>query len=307
MKETSSRFDFSDFIDEGFEKTDNLEQAIYVFKDGSLWSGYSEGGDGRIRDVDHGTIEAFFKDPSIDRYHPDFWSMTMEEMIQVVPENRLVLTLTDNHYTQEQLEVLHQLEEENFTIEQLESTIVKEVNQSKNIGSEYRLAIKTIEPEKLDYLATIIDEYEMEQPVSGMKAMNKLIENSYRQSLPEKDRPYIEEFSRNATISRELTFDDFDMEYTEYKVNGHPFYYKYAELDLDDEKKVLSEKLSEHLMKGNLRIEEVCVEDDLKNVSSQTNYYLKEKIELLSKTTNQVKKQNKSTKNEQLNEISLDY
>ncbi len=60
-------------------------------------------------------------------------------------------------------------------------------------------------------------------------------------------------------------------------------------------------------MKGNLRIEEVCVEDDLKNVSSQTNYYLKEKIELLSKTTNQVKKQNKSTKNEQLNEISLDY
>lgn len=56
-----------------------------------------------------------------------------------------------------------------------------------------------------------------------MKAMNKLIENSYRQPLPEKDRPYIEEFSRNATISHELTFDDFDMEYTEYKVNGSPF------------------------------------------------------------------------------------
>lgn len=69
-----------------------------------------------------------------------------------------------------------------------------------------------------------------------MKAMNKLIENSYRQPLPEKDRPYIEEFSRNATISHELTFDDFDMEYTEYKVNGSPFYYKYAALDYEDEK-----------------------------------------------------------------------
>ena len=37
MKETSSRFDFSDFVDEGFEKTDNLEQAIYVFKEQSVF------------------------------------------------------------------------------------------------------------------------------------------------------------------------------------------------------------------------------------------------------------------------------
>lgn len=123
MKETSSRFDFSDFVDEGFEKTDNLEQAIYVFKDGSLWSGYSEGGDGRIRDVDHGTIEAFFKDPSIDRYHPDFWSMTMEEMIQVVPENRMVLILKNNQYSEKQVNVLDQLKKLDFKIEELESTL----------------------------------------------------------------------------------------------------------------------------------------------------------------------------------------
>ncbi|MGH2202267.1 hypothetical protein ACQ1ZM_16160, partial [Enterococcus faecalis] len=57
----------------------------------------------------------------------------------------------------------------------------------------------TIPPGKLDYLATIIDEYgidddyeieheyEMDQAVFGMKAMNKLIEYSYRQPLPEKD------------------------------------------------------------------------------------------------------------------------
>lgn len=125
MKETDSRFDFSDFFDEGFEKTDNLGQAIYVFHDGSLWSGYSEGGDGLIRDVDHGTIEAFFKDPSVDRYHPDFWSMTMEEMIQVVPENKMVLILQNNQYSEKQIEVLNQLEDSGFKIEKLESTLTE--------------------------------------------------------------------------------------------------------------------------------------------------------------------------------------
>lgn len=59
MTENNSKFDFSDFYEEGFEKTENLEQAIYVFQDGTLWSGYSEGGDGFSRDVDHGSIEAF--------------------------------------------------------------------------------------------------------------------------------------------------------------------------------------------------------------------------------------------------------
>lgn len=254
MTENNSRFDFSDFYEEGFEKTENLEQAIYVFQDGTLWSGYSEEGDGFTRDVDHGSIEAFFKDSSIDRYHPDFHSLKLEEMIQIVPETRTVLTLIDNNYTDEQLYVLQQLEEENFNIERLESTLTKEVEQS-------------------------VDEYEMEQPVSGMKAMNKLIENSYRQSLPEKDRPYIEEFSRNATISHELTFDDFDMEYTEYKVNGHPFYYKYAALDYDNEKSILSEALTEHLMKGNITISEIYVEDEIEKLSPETQEYLRRNTE----------------------------
>lgn len=67
MDKKKSNFDFSDFYEEGFEKTENLEQAIYVFPDGSLWSGYSEGGDGNVRDIDHSSIEAFFKDDTIDR------------------------------------------------------------------------------------------------------------------------------------------------------------------------------------------------------------------------------------------------
>lgn len=256
MVKKNSIFDFSDFYDEGFEKTEDLSKAIYVFQDGSLWSGYSEGGDGNVRDVDHGSIEAFFKDSSIDRYHPDFHSLKLEELIQIVPETRTVLALIDNNYTDEQLYVLHQLEEENFNIERLESTLTKEVEESVD---EYEIE----------------HEYAMEQPVFGMKAMNKLIENSYRQPLPEKDRPYIEEFSRNATISHELTFDDFDMEYTEYKVNGHPFYYKYAALEYDDEKNILSEALTEHLMKGNITISEIYSNDEIENLSPETQEYLR--------------------------------
>lgn len=129
MTENNSRFDFSDFYEEGFEKTENFEQAIYVFQDGTLWSGYSEGGDGYTRDVDHGSIEAFFKDSSIDRYHPDFHSLKLEEMIQIVPETRTVLTLIDNHYSQEQIEVLQQLEENHFIIEQLENTLQVEAER----------------------------------------------------------------------------------------------------------------------------------------------------------------------------------
>lgn len=152
MTENNSRFDFSDFYEEGFEKTENLEQAIYVFQDGTLWSGYSEGGDGFTRDVDHGSIEAFFKDSSIDRYHPDFHSLKLEEMIQIVPETRTVLTLIDNHYSEEQIEVLHQLEEENFTIEQLENTLVEsekmETEENNELIQTYNKFLKTIQSEE---------------------------------------------------------------------------------------------------------------------------------------------------------------
>lgn len=184
----------------------------------------------------------------------------------------------------------------------------------------------TIPPEKLDYLATIIDEYgiddeyeieheyAMEQPVFGMKAMNKLIENSYRQPLPEKDRPYIEEFSRNATISHELTFDDFDMEYTEYKVNGRPFYYKYAALDYEDEKSILSEALTEHLMKGNITISEIYGDDEIENLSPETQEYLKRSTEqsiVLDEIEQVENEESKYSRKEQLveqeNQLGMGY
>ncbi|MGL9942331.1 MULTISPECIES: hypothetical protein [Enterococcus] len=138
MQKEVSNFDFSDFYDEGFEKTSNIRQAIYVFQDGSMWNGYSEGGGGYIRDVDHGSIEAFFKDTSIDRYHPEYHSMVLSELVQVVPETQTVLTLAANNYSEEQLKVLQQFQQEGFSIEQLENhSEVKQIYSTEEIEQAY--------------------------------------------------------------------------------------------------------------------------------------------------------------------------
>lgn len=189
MTENKSRFDFSDFYEEGFEKTENLEQAIYVFQDGTLWSGYSEGGDGYTRDVDHGSIEAF-KDSSIDRYHPDFHSLKLKEMIQIVPETRTVLTLIDNNYTDEQLYVLRQLEEENFNIERLESTLTKEVEKSVVEYNAYNLTIDipgTAEEKFRKELSDGLEEKELffNQQLSINAVLKENLIKQYKEHTPE--------------------------------------------------------------------------------------------------------------------------
>ncbi|EOA3013129.1 hypothetical protein ACHY8Y_002599 [Enterococcus faecalis] len=184
MTENKSRFDFSDFYEEGFEKTENLEQAIYVFQDGTLWSGYSEGGDGYTRDVDHGSIEAFFKDSSIDRYHPDFHSLKLKEMIQIVPETRTVLTLIDNHYSQEQIEVLQQLEENNFIIEQLESTLQVEAERL-NLEEYQEDGFEEENSESYLYDIDIVEENE-----EIVQAYNHFLKNIEVDSLSKNNNQY---------------------------------------------------------------------------------------------------------------------
>ncbi|WP_270272387.1 hypothetical protein [Enterococcus faecalis] len=184
MTENNSRFDFSDFYEEGFEKTENLEQAIYVFQDGTLWSGYSEGGDGYTRDVDHGSIEAFFKDSSIDRYHPDFHSLKLKEMIQIVPETRTVLTLIDNHYSQEQIEVLQQLEENNFIIEQLESTLQVEAERL-NLEEYQEDGFEEENSESYLYDIDIVEENE-----EIVQAYNHFLKNIEVDSLSKNNNQY---------------------------------------------------------------------------------------------------------------------
>ncbi|HHB0748504.1 hypothetical protein ACFJYX_11665 [Enterococcus faecalis] len=184
MTENNSRFDFSDFYEEGFEKTENLEQAIYVFQDGTLWSGYSEGGDGFSRDVDHGSIEAFFKDSSIDRYHPDFHSLKLKEMIQIVPETRTVLTLIDNHYSQEQIEVLQQLEENDFIIEQLESTLQVEAERL-NLEEYQEDGFEEENSESYLYDIDIVEENE-----EIVQAYNHFLKNIEVDSLSKNNNQY---------------------------------------------------------------------------------------------------------------------
>ncbi|WP_369468556.1 hypothetical protein [Enterococcus faecalis] len=184
MTENKSRFDFSDFYEEGFEKTENLEQAIYVFQDGTLWSGYSEGGDGYTRDVDHGSIEAFFKDSFIDRYHPDFHSLKLKEMIQIVPETRTVLTLIDNHYSQEQIEVLQQLEENNFIIEQLESTLQVEAERL-NLEEYQEDGFEEENSESYLYDIDIVEENE-----EIVQAYNHFLKNIEVDSLSKNNNQY---------------------------------------------------------------------------------------------------------------------
>ncbi|MGM0291434.1 MULTISPECIES: hypothetical protein [unclassified Enterococcus] len=184
MTENNSRFDFSDFYEEGFEKTENLEQAIYVFQDGTLWSGYSEGGDGYTRDVDHGSIEAFFKDGSIDRYHPDFHSLKLEELIQIVPETHTVLTLIDNHYSKEQFEVLQQLEEKDFIIEQLQNTLSVEVERLK-LEEYQEVAFEEEKSESYLYDSNIVEENE-----EIVQAYNHFLKNVELESLSKTSNQY---------------------------------------------------------------------------------------------------------------------
>lgn len=62
--------------------------------------------------------------------------MKLEEVIQIVPETRTVLTLDKNEYSNEQLEVLQQLKDEEYIIEQLESTLEKKSEQSLESNKE---------------------------------------------------------------------------------------------------------------------------------------------------------------------------
>lgn len=128
-------FDFSDFEEEGFEKTEELDKAIFIFKDGSLYSGFSEGGN--VRDVDHGSIEYFIKDSKIDRYHPDFWSIVMQEVVQVVPESNSILMLENHEYSEEQQIKIKEYENMDYELHELESTIVNPIAPKEK---EYTIA-----------------------------------------------------------------------------------------------------------------------------------------------------------------------
>lgn len=232
MQKEVSNFDFSDFYDEGFEKTSNIRQAIYVFQDGSMWNGYSEGGGGYIRDVDYGSIEAFFKDTSIDRYHPEYHSMVLSELVQVVPETQTVLMLAANDYTEEQLKVLQQFQQEGFSIEQLEnhsevkqSTLTEEIEQAY---IELEQNLMELEDEKfwgelqLKYDLTKLEDIEKAQEETEKRLMEEekevnefseienimwdMYEQQEKENAEEKAKQKIEQKNEQKEIEHGLSF-----------------------------------------------------------------------------------------------------
>ena len=95
------------FEAEGVETTDNLEEAIYILSDGTLISGMFYDGD---RTEDHRVIEVLFDD--IDRYTNNFWELAHERtgMIQHIPECNQLLINKTNVLSDEQLEIVKQME-----------------------------------------------------------------------------------------------------------------------------------------------------------------------------------------------------
>ena len=125
--------DFSDFEEEGFEKTEELDKAIFIFNDGTLYSGFSEGG-GPARDIDHGSIAYFVNDTKMDRYHPDFWSTVLQDVVKVVPETNSILFLENYEYSLEQQLKMNEYEMDGYELIPLESTIQKENGISQEKG-----------------------------------------------------------------------------------------------------------------------------------------------------------------------------
>lgn len=94
------------FDDAGIEVTDDLSQAIYLLRDGTLISG---GFCDSIRGEDHRCVECLFDD--IDRYSPNFWEDVFRRtgMIMLVPETRQALMSKSQVMTAKQREVLDRL------------------------------------------------------------------------------------------------------------------------------------------------------------------------------------------------------
>ena len=95
------------FEAEGIETTDNLNESIYILDDGTMISGMFYDGD---RTEDHRVIEVLFDD--IDRYTNNFWELAHERtgMIQHVPECNQLLINKTNVLSDEQLEIVEQME-----------------------------------------------------------------------------------------------------------------------------------------------------------------------------------------------------
>lgn len=90
-------------LEEGYNMTDNLYEAIYILEDGSLISGDFDYG---LRGTDHRMIECVMDS---DRYDENFWKDVHDKLnvVMLVPETSFALIKEGQELTEEQQEVLN--------------------------------------------------------------------------------------------------------------------------------------------------------------------------------------------------------
>lgn len=92
--------------EEGYSFTDNLEESVFILKNGNLVDGGFFGGD--TRTIEHKEIaESVVLDK--DRYDKDFWSVFHQRtsMIMVVPETRELLIMEKQKLSNEQKAIMN--------------------------------------------------------------------------------------------------------------------------------------------------------------------------------------------------------
>jgi hypothetical protein len=92
--------------EEGYSFTDNLEESVFILKNGNLVDGGFFGGD--TRTIEHREIaESVVLDK--DRYDKDFWSVLHQRtsMIMVVPETRELLIMEKQKLSNEQKAIIN--------------------------------------------------------------------------------------------------------------------------------------------------------------------------------------------------------
>lgn len=92
--------------EEGYSFTDNLEESVFILKNGNLVDGGFFGGD--TRTIEHREIaESVVLDK--DRYDKDFWSVLHQRtsMIMVVPKTRELLIMEKQKLSNEQKAIIN--------------------------------------------------------------------------------------------------------------------------------------------------------------------------------------------------------
>lgn len=128
--EQKSILNFSTLEDEGYNLTDELDQAIYILPDGNLWSGYYAEAP-EVRAVEHREIETFIEGVELDRNSEDFWETILSEVIMVIPEEEALLFLYENDYTDVQISFMNTYQEKGWRLSATHAKLSPIVDQDR--------------------------------------------------------------------------------------------------------------------------------------------------------------------------------